>query len=53
MVLSIENISIQPIDGTLIGTTTSGLSGFGSNSYEGVLHTPQISRTGTPFSDEI
>ena len=39
------NSSIYPIDGILTGTTSPGLSGTGSNSNEGVLHIPQISRT--------
>ena len=35
------NSSIWPIEGTLTGTFTSGQSGAGSNSNEGVLHIPQ------------
>ena len=31
----------------LVSTTTSGVSGTGSNINEGALHTPQSSRTGT------
>ena len=38
------------IDRTLIGTTTSGQSGPGS---EGVLHTFQIFRTGASPSDAV
>ena len=40
------NSSIWTIDGTQTGTTTLGQSGLGSNGYEGVIHTPQSSRTG-------
>ena len=39
--------SIQPIDGTLTGTTTPKQSGPGCNGNEGVLHISQDSRTGT------
>ena len=42
---SFLNWSILPIDVTLTGTTTRGWSGPRSNCNEGVLHTPQISRT--------
>ena len=41
------------MDGTLTCTTTLGLSGSGSNGNEGVLHTPQISRTGASSSDAV
>ena len=34
-------------------TTTLGLSGLGSNGNEGVLHTPQSSRTGASWSDSF
>ena len=43
----ILNNSIWPINGTLIGTTTQGQSGPGSNGNEGVLPIPQSSRTRT------
>ena len=45
--------SIQPIDGTLTGTTTPGQSGPGSNGDEGVLHIPQTSKTGTSPSGHV
>ena len=45
--------SILPIDGTLIGTTTSGQSEFGGNGNEDVLHTPYISRTGALLPDAV
>ena len=45
--------SIQPIDGTLTGTTTPGQSVPGSNGDEGVLNIPQTSRTGTSPSDIV
>ena len=35
---------IWPVDETLIGTTTQGQSGPGSNGYEGVLHIPKSPR---------
>ena len=35
----------------MIGTTTLGQSGPGSNGNEGVLHTPQMSKTGASTSD--
>ena len=38
---------MKPINGTQTGTTTSGQSEPWSNDNEGVLHIPQISRTGT------
>ena len=34
------------IDGTLTGTTTPGFRELENNDNEGVLHFPQISRTG-------
>ena len=37
----------------LTGTTTLSQSGPGSNVNEGVLHTPQISRTGALPSDAV
>ena len=40
------NSSIQPIDGTLICTTTSSQSSPGSNGNVGLFHTLLISRTG-------
>ena len=44
--------SIWPIDRTLSGATTPGLSGPGSDGNEGVLHIPQASRIiGTSPSD--
>ena len=39
MGLSIVNNSIWLIDGTLIGTTTPGQSGPGSNNNKEILHT--------------
>ena len=39
------NKSICPCDKTLIGTTTPGQSGPGSNANEGVHNIPQISWT--------
>ena len=41
----------QPMDKTLTDTTSSDLSGPGSNSNEGFLHTSQISRIGASLSD--
>ena len=41
------NISIWPIDWTLTGTISPGLSVPGSMCNEGVCHIPQNSRTGT------
>ena len=38
------NISIWPIDRTLIGTTTQSKNEPGSNDNEGVIHSPQFSR---------
>ena len=40
------NVSIRHIDGTLIGTTTPGQNGLGSNDNEGILHIPQSSKDG-------
>ena len=37
------NSFILPIDGTLIGTTTSSQSGPGNNDNEEILHIPQSS----------
>ena len=42
-----------PIDGTQLDTTIPGLSESGSNENERVIHTPQISRIGTPPSDLV
>ena len=47
------NKPIWPIEGTLIGITTLGQSGTGSNGYEQVLHTSQISRSGASLSDAV
>ena len=47
------NISILPIDVTLTGTTTPGLSGPGSNGNEGVLYITQSPRTGDLTSDTV
>ena len=44
---------IRPIDETLTGTTTPSQSGLGSNGNEGVLHTPQIIKTGASPSDVV
>ena len=41
------NKSMTIINGILTGTITPDQSGPGSNGNEGVLHTPQIPRTGT------
>ena len=49
----ILNKSIGPIDKTLKSTTTMGQSGPGSNGNEGVIHTCQISRTGSSPSDAV
>ena len=45
--------SIWPLDGTLTSTTTVGHSEPESHGNEGVLHTPQISRTGVSSSDAV
>ena len=45
--------SIWPIDGTLTGTSTLGLSKPRSNGNKGILHTFQISRTGASPSDTV
>ena len=37
--------ALWPIDETLTVTAILGLGGAGSNDNEGVIHTPQISRT--------
>ena len=47
------NRSFWSIDGTVTGTTTSGQRGPGSNSNEGVLHTPQIFWTGVSPLDVV
>ena len=41
------NKNNSKIDGTLTGITTLGQSGAGSNGKRVVIHTPQISKTGT------
>ena len=41
------------MDGILTGITTPGRSGSESNSNEGVLHTPQISRTRASPADAV
>ena len=38
---------------TLIGKTTPEQSEPGSNGHEGILHTPQISKTGVSPSDAV
>ena len=47
------NNSIWSIDETLIGTTTQGQSGPGSNGSEGELHIHQSSRSGASPSDSL
>ena len=48
LTISMQFSSISPINMTLSGVTTPGLSGLGSDGNEGVLHIPQSSRiTGT------
>ena len=42
-----------PKDGTLRDSIISAESGPGSNSNEGVFHTPQISSTGTSLTDAV
>ena len=49
----ILNISIWPIDGILIGTTTPGQSEPGSNSNKTVLHALRSSRTGATLPDIV
>ena len=50
--LSLNACSIWPIDRTLLGATTPGQSGPGSDGNEGVLHIPQSSSiTGASSSD--
>ena len=44
-------ISIQPIDRTVLGDTTPGQNGHGSNDNKGVLHIPQISINRASKSD--
>ena len=39
--------------GTLTGTTTLSQSGPGSNGNEGVLHSPQSTRTGASAQDVV
>ena len=41
------------MDRTLTGTTHPVKSGSGSDSNKGILHTPQISRTGALSSDAV
>ena len=45
--------SIWPIDRTLLGATTPGQSEPGSNSNEGVLRIPQISKAGASPTDGL
>ena len=45
--------SIWSINGTLIGITTLGQSGPGSNGNEWVLHIPQSSKTGASPSNGL
>ena len=40
-----------PIDETVIGAATLGQGGPESNGSEGVIHTPQISKTGASQSN--
>ena len=47
------NSSIWLIDGILTGTFTPGQSGLLSNGNEGVLYSPQISRTGASPSGSL
>ena len=47
------NRSIWPIIGTWIGITTPGLSEFGSNGNEEVLHTSKISRKWASLSNSV
>ena len=47
------NNLIWSIVGTLIGTTTLGHSGLGSNGNEGVLHISKSSRPGASPSDGL
>ena len=47
------NISVLPINGTLISTTTLGESEPQSNGNERVLHIPQSSRTGASPLDAV
>ena len=49
----ILNRSFWSIDGTLTGTSTLGQSRTGSNDNEGVLYSPQRSRTGASPSDAV
>ena len=44
-----ETVQFEPIDGTLIGTTTP----VQSNDDNGLLHIPQYSMTGAPPSDGL
>ena len=46
-----QTVLIWPLDKTLSGATTLGLSGPGSDGYEEVLHIPQSSKTGASPSD--
>ena len=45
------NSSIRPINETLLGDTTPGQSGPGSNGNKRILYIPQSSRTGASSSD--
>ena len=45
--------SIWPQNRTLLGATTSGQSGPGSNDNEGILYIPQISKTRSSPSDGL
>ena len=47
------NIFFLPIDDTQIDTPTSGQSGTEGNGNRGILHTPQITRTGASISDTV
>ena len=47
------NGSIRPIDKTLTDATTPGQNGPGSNTNQGVLHIPQITKTGATSLDSL
>ena len=48
-----SNSSIWPIERALSGAKTAGQSGPGSNGNKGVLHIPQISKTGASPLDGL
>ena len=47
------NRSLWPIDENLTGTTSLNQSGPGNNGNEGVLLTPQISKSAASSSDAV